>query len=103
MARAEIVLRNKSYSVACASGQEARLEALGVELDRRVESIVGAVGEIGDQRLLLIAALALLDELDAARKDMTDLESPEIDRAANALDLATQRIDALTRRLEEDL
>ncbi|MEL6829011.1 MAG: cell division protein ZapA [Pseudomonadota bacterium] len=103
MARAEVTVRNKVYSVACAAGQESRLEALGVELDRRVDQIAGAVGDVGEQRLFLIAALALLDELDAAHQGMQDLESPEIDRAADALDRATQRIDALTRRLEDDL
>lgn len=103
VARAEVTVRNKVYSVACAAGQEARLEALGVALDRRIDQIEGAVGNVGEHRLLLIAALALLDELDAAHQGMDNLESPEIDRAAVALDRATQRIDALTRRLEEDL
>jgi len=103
VAKAEVVFRQKVYSVACAPGQEERLQALGVDLDQRVEAIAAAVGDIGDQRLLLIAALALLDELDAAHQNMVDLESPEVDRAAEALDQATQRIAALARRREADL
>ena len=68
MAKADIQLRGRSYSIACAPGQESRIEALSKQLDARVTQIAGAVGDIGDERLLLITALALLDELDSARR-----------------------------------
>jgi hypothetical protein len=68
MAKADIVLRGRNYSIACAPGQEARIVALSQQLDARVKHIASAVGDIGEDRLLLITALALLDELDAARR-----------------------------------
>ena len=58
MAKADIQLRGRSYSIACAPGQESRIEALSKQLDARVTQIAGAVGDIGDERLLLITALA---------------------------------------------
>ncbi len=100
MSKADIGVHGKLYSVACAPGQEGRLAELGARLDRRVDQIAGAVGDVGQARLLLIAALALMDELDAAKSGsgMVALEG----RAATALIDAATRIDAIAARLEPD-
>ncbi len=98
MSGVEVEIHGRHYSVACAPGQEQRLAQLGARLDKRVRQIAGAVGDVGDTRLLLIAALALMDEIDAARM------IPERDRvearAATALTDAAARIEALASRLE---
>ena len=98
MARADISVRGRSYSIACAPGQEARLEALAARLDKRVEGIAQAVGDVGDARLLLIASLALLDELDAARLAKSPVEAEK--RAASVLIDAAARIEAIAQRAE---
>jgi len=100
MSKADIGVHGKLYSVACAPGQEARLSELGGRLDKRVDQIAAAVGDVGEARLLLIAALALMDELDAAKSGagMVALEL----RAATALLDAATRIDAIAARLEPD-
>jgi len=100
MAKADITIRGRSYSVACAPGQEDRLIALSRQLDGRVEGIAGAIGNIGDDRLLLIAALALLDELDAAQRAQAANAGPDIARAAEALSDTATRIEALAARIE---
>ncbi len=102
MAKANIELRGRTYSVACAPGQEDRLRTLAGDLNRRVQQIAVAVGDIGDDRLLLIASLALLDELDAARRDGAAGVSPDIDRAARAIDDAASRIEAIVTRIETE-
>lgn len=99
MAKADITIQGRAYSVACAPGQEIRLEELGVALDRRIASIAGAVGDIGEARLLLVAALALLDELEAAKQSGPPAPDVEI-RAAAALDDAARRIAAIADRVE---
>ena len=99
MAKADITLRGRNYSIACAPGQEARIVALSQQLDARVKHIASAVGDIGEERLLLIAALALLDELDSARR--TGASSPEAEqKAADAMATVSARIEALAARLE---
>ncbi|MEL6666111.1 MAG: cell division protein ZapA [Pseudomonadota bacterium] len=100
MAKADIKLRGRSYSVACAPGQEARLIALSGQLNARVEEIASAVGNIGDDRLLLIASLALLDELDAAHRSQAEAAGPDVQRAAQALTDTATRIEALAARIE---
>jgi len=102
VSKAEIELQGKRYSVACAPGQETRLEALAVRLDKRCGAIADAVGSIGEERLLLIAALALMDELDSARSSGAD--TPEATRAAGAaLSDVAARIDAIATRIEAAL
>ena len=58
MAKADITLRGRAYSIACAPGQETRIQLLAEQLNARVDQISGAVGDIGEERLLLIASLA---------------------------------------------
>ncbi len=101
MAKADITLRGRSFSIACAPGQEMRVQRLGEQLDDRVTQIAGAVGDIGEERLLLIAALALLDELDSARRGVS--ARPETD--ARAIELLVQmaaKVEALADRLENE-
>ena len=91
MAKADIQLRGRSYSIACAPGQESRIQALSRQLDARVNQIAGAVGDIGDERLL--------DELDSARRSTPGSATSEA-RAAEALLKAASRITSLAERME---
>ncbi|MEM1148357.1 MAG: cell division protein ZapA [Pseudomonadota bacterium] len=102
MAKADIRIRGRTYSVACAPGQESRLVELSRQLDVRVEDIAKAVGNIGDDRLLLIASLALLDELDASHRAQASAAGPDIARAAQALGDTAARIEALAARIEAE-
>ena len=99
MAKADITLRGKLYSVACAPGQEDRLVQLSRQLDTRIDHIVGAVGEIGDDRLLLVASLALLDELDEARRSQNDHQ--DMQALTQTITSAAARIESLAQRLED--
>ncbi|MEQ9436653.1 cell division protein ZapA [Hyphomonas sp.] len=99
MAKADITLRGRAYSIACAPGQETRIQLLAEQLNARVDQISGAVGDIGEERLLLIASLALLDELDAARRSKPGAVQAE-QKVADALSSAAERIEALAARIE---
>ncbi|MEL8055651.1 MAG: cell division protein ZapA [Pseudomonadota bacterium] len=101
MAKAEVQIRGRQYSIACAPGREDRLVNLSRQLDERVEIIARAVGDVGDDRLLLVAALSLLDELDAASRGVAVAAAPELGRAATALSDAARRIEALAERIED--
>jgi cell division protein ZapA len=102
MAKADITLRGRAYAIACSPGQEGRIVQLSHELDERVRQIAASVGDVGEERLLLIASLSLLDELDAARRGDAPPPPPDT-RTADALALATSRIEAIVRRLEDGL
>lgn len=101
MAKADITLRGRSFSIACAPGQEMRVQRLADQLDARVGQIADAVGDIGDERLLLITALALLDELDSARRGVPARPDTEA-RAVDLLLAMASRVEALATRLENE-
>lgn len=98
MAKADIRIRGRSFSIACTPGQEMRVQRLAEQLDVRLAGISSAVGDIGDDRLLLIAALALLDELDAARQAAPSAASDA--QAATLLTAMAMKVEALAARLE---
>ena len=101
MAKADIAIRGRSFSIACAPGQEMRVQRLAEQLDARVRQISDAVGDIGEERLLLITALALLDELDSARRGVS--QKPETDaRAIEILIAMAGKVEALAARLESE-
>ncbi|MEL6754143.1 MAG: cell division protein ZapA [Pseudomonadota bacterium] len=103
MAKADIQVYGRAYTVACAPGQEQRLGELGRELDDRLRKIAAAVGDVGEDRLLLVASLSLLDELHAARgssgASAGDIEA----RASSIIETAVDRIEAIVERAEARL
>lgn len=103
MARAEIRLRGRDYSLACAPGQEARLKDLATRLDTRLDEIEAAVGQVGDQRLMLIAALALLDELENVSSEAAASVDLSLANVNTTLDEAAKRLLALAVKVEGNL
>ncbi len=101
MAKADISIRSRNFSIACAPGQEMRVQRLAEQLDARVGQIADAVGDIGDERLLLVTALALLDELDSARRGVPTRPDTEA-RAVEILLAMAGKVEALATRLENE-
>jgi cell division protein ZapA len=107
MAQVEVTVNGRAYKVACENGQEARLEQLAAHLDRAATQLAKDLGQIGETRLLLLAALTVCDELFESRRRCAELErqtqplSPETaGGAARVLDEAARRIEALAKRVE---
>ncbi|MBL6932014.1 MAG: cell division protein ZapA [Rhodospirillales bacterium] len=63
MAQVNITINGRKYQVACDDGQEAHLTRLGDYVDKRLNELVAAVGQVGDSRLLVMVSLLLADEL----------------------------------------
>ena len=111
-----VTINGRQYRMACEEGQEARLMRLAESLQTRVEDLRGKFGEIGDQRLTVMAALTACDELLDANARLEKLEQElaslrdvrvaATDRAratqvavANALNAAAERIEKTTQVL----
>jgi cell division protein ZapA len=63
MGQATITINGRTYRLKCADGEEARLLALSDIVRQRVDNLAGEFSAAGDDRLLLMAALMLADEL----------------------------------------
>ena len=64
MAKVSININGRKYALGCDDGEEARLSALGAKLDERVKTLANQFGQIGDLRLLVMAGITMLDELE---------------------------------------
>jgi cell division protein ZapA len=110
MSQVSVSIDGKMFRMACEDGQEAHLESLAKYLDGRINEMRGAFGEIGDLRLVVMAAITITDEFFEAKKQRQGLagEINEI-RAETTKVAATSgareqeiaaAIDRMTQRLE---
>ena len=61
-----IRLNGTPYQIGCGAGEEARIEELAAEIEAVVQQLVGSVGQIGEARLLAMAALMFADRAQEA-------------------------------------
>ena len=93
-----IVVNGRRYAVACDEGQQEQLQRLAAELDARVARLAGGLGQVGQERLLLLVGLLLADELAEARRDRASREAGE--PPANGDEELGVELRALARRIE---
>ncbi len=74
MAQVTVTIAGHVYRVACGEGEEAHLQGLARQIDERLESLKRNFGEIGDQRLTIMAAITIADELAEANRRIAQLE-----------------------------
>ena len=75
MAQVNVTISGKTYRMACDDGQEEHLAGLADQLDRLIEDLRGRFGEIGDQRLTVMAAITLADRQAAIEERLDQLEA----------------------------
>jgi cell division protein ZapA len=118
MTQVNVTISGKSYRMACEDGQEEHLGRLAERLDRTIDRLRGEFGEIGDQRLTVMAAITMADqnadserrlsELEAKVAGMEEGRSETIDRqhghevaVARSIETLAERIEALADRLAD--
>jgi cell division protein ZapA len=118
MSQVSVIINGREYRMACEDGQESHLMRLAKDIDQRIDQLRQSFGEIGDTRLTVMAALTLADELVETGKrlrlieeELTALQDARMvsaDRAkatqaavAAALSAAAERIEGITRRLNQ--
>ncbi len=71
MGQVTVTLNGRTYRLTCGDGEEARLEILAAHLKTKVDTLAIEFGQIGEERLLLMAGLLVTDELFDARERST--------------------------------
>jgi cell division protein ZapA len=99
VAHVSVTIDNRKYRLACNEGEEARLEGLASLIDEKIGEMRSAFGEIGDQRLVVMAALTIADNLVEAR-DRVAAEGERTQAAESRTAAAASRIDSLSARIE---
>jgi cell division protein ZapA len=67
VSKVTISLNGRPFTIGCEEGQQAYLRELASHLDGHVRDLAERVGQIGDLRLLLMAALIVTDEMKEAQ------------------------------------
>ena len=75
MGQVNVTISGKTYRMACDDGQEEHLDALGRQLGETIELLRTQFGEIGDQRLTVMAAITLADRYSEAERRVAQLEA----------------------------
>lgn len=107
MGQVDITINGRSYEIACDDGQEDHVRQLGDYVDRRVQELIGTVGQVGDARLLVMSSLLVADELSEAYAtleqrppDSESSESRATDALADAIETLAKRVESIAANLE---
>ena len=75
MAQVMVTVAGRRYRMACDDGEEERLEALGERFDAAVTELRESFGEIGDQRLTVMAGILVTERLEETERRIRGLEA----------------------------
>ena len=99
MAQMIVKINGYAYTLGCADGEEAHLQAMVQQVDERVTQMKTLGSQSGESRLLLQAALLMADELHDLRAEMAALRRA---KPASTQDVALhQQLSVLASRAEE--
>jgi cell division protein ZapA len=110
--RLVVKVNDRDFALVCADGQEPRLRRLAHYVDAKLGEFAKELGQVGEARLILLAALAIADELsdvnDALEQERNRARGPATEAndanrdttAASGLDEITRRIEAIAARME---
>ena len=74
MGQVSITLNGRTYRLRCGDGEEVRLLELSAHVRSKVELLASDFGQVGDDRLMIMAALLITDELFEARARLAELQ-----------------------------
>lgn len=105
MAQVTVTINGRTYPVTCNEGEEQRIAELARYIDGKVKSFARDLGQIGEARLLVLAALVIADELADAhaasgRARPANGAAAEDGKLAAGVENLAQRIEAIAARLE---
>ncbi|MDA9695434.1 cell division protein ZapA [Candidatus Pelagibacter sp.] len=80
MANVTIKFNNKEFLLACEDGQEEHLEELLIQINQKFNNLKNDLGNLGENKLLLITAVKIMDEyyetkkkVDKKKEELNDL------------------------------
>jgi len=108
MANVNIKFNNKDYLLSCDEGQEENLKELASHLDQKYNKLKKDLGNLGENKLLLITAIQMVDEyFDLFKKiknkkdDFENLSTKFKELRSLAIDYKTQKEIEIGKLKEE--
>jgi cell division protein ZapA len=107
MGEVVVKINGRDFPLTCADGQEPRTRRLAQYVDGKIAEFSKSLGQIGESRLLLLAALVIADELsdtgEALQQERNRPPAPEIpaaDAVASGIRDIAERIESIAARIE---
>ena len=97
LAQVDVSVNGQSYRIACEDGQEDRLVDLAAMVDEKVIELVNQIGQVGSNRLLVMAALIIADELVDLKNEVGS--SRELEDKIKQEDMVLT-LQEITKRIE---
>ena len=92
MPEVDIIINNREHKIACSPGEENRVKELADLLNEEVSNIVNTIGQIGDVKLMVLAAITILDK----NQDI-------IDEAVKDIDNSSKKLEAIFSKIEKNI
>jgi cell division protein ZapA len=70
MANVNIKFNNKEFILSCEDGQEEHLEELLIQINQKFNDLKNNLGNLGENKLLLITAVKIMDEYYETKKNI---------------------------------
>ena len=110
MGEVVVKVNGRDFALSCADGQEPRIRRLAQYVDGKIGEFAKNLGQIGEARLILLAALVIADELsdanEAAQQALNRARAvagpggEATERAASGIRGIAERIESIAARLE---
>jgi cell division protein ZapA len=111
-----VMVNGRAYTIACDEGEEDHLKGLATQVDEKAREVLNSVGQVGDARMMLMAALLIADEhhdmtaklakgVQAATDSSGEKQTLHLraeaaeSAAADALESAAKRLEDIAARL----
>ena len=91
MADVDININSRTYRISCKDGEEDRILSLASHINQEVKSLANKIGQLGEARMILLAALVLLDKSEENQ-----------DKMENILKQTAEKIESVVNAINEE-
>ena len=101
MANVSIKFNNKEFLLSCEDGQEDHLEELLIQINQKFNDLKNNLGNLGENKLLLITAVKIMDEYYETKKKVDQKKNELKDLSNKFRELKTLIYDYREKKEEE--
>ena len=101
MANVSIKFNNKEFLLSCDDGQEEHLEELLIQINQKFNDLKNNLGNLGENKLLLITAVKIMDEYYETKKKVDQKKHEFKDLSNKFRELKSLIYDYIDKKEEE--
>ena len=101
MANVSIKFNNKEFLLSCEDGQEEHLEELLIQINQKFNELKNNLGNLGENKLLLITAVKIMDEYYETKKKVEQKKNELKDLSNKFRELKSLIYDYKDKKEEE--